>query len=339
MAHELTLRADGRAEMAFVGETPWHGLGQSVSKGASIGVWQREAGMDWAALEGTPACSAPGIAQGFVEFEDYKALYRSDTHAPLAIMGSGYQVVQPREVLEFFREMTESGGWHIHTAGTMRGGRKLWAMASRNEFQTVGKRKGQTDEVAHNLVFATSLDGSMKTTVLDTAVRVVCANTLGLAMRDNKRMFQVSHRSVFDADAVKLALGLAEQSFDGFMEQARQLAAEPISLDEARDVLGQIFGKKAAKPDTSWLGALKDLSKQEGEEGDTRSATACLELFQGLGMGSQLASAQGTRWGLLNAVTQHVDWNMGRSDDTRLDSAFFGRGQQFKQSALELLTA
>lgn len=54
MAHELTLRANGRAEMAFVGETPWHGLGQRVTKGASIEAWQREAGMDWEALTGTP---------------------------------------------------------------------------------------------------------------------------------------------------------------------------------------------------------------------------------------------------------------------------------------------
>lgn len=354
MAHELTLRADGRAEMAFAdySGTPWHGMGQSVTKGASIGVWLKEAGMDWEAKEGTPAVAT--IGGEFLPFDDYKGLYRSDTEAPLAIVGEGYNVVQPREVMEFFRDMTESGGWHIHTAGVLRGGRKLWAMASRGEWGavkgTVKQRRksrrteGTADEVHNNLLLATSLDGSMKTSVVDTTVSVVCANTLAAAMRDGDksgRVITVSHRSVFDADAVKKVLGLAGDSFQRFMAQAQDLADTPCDISEARNLLDDIFGveKKVKAVDLSWMGRLAELGQQQARPEESRVVSSVLDLFEGAGMGATLPSRQGTRWGLLNAVTEHVDHGMGRTDDTRLDGAWFGRGNAFKTKAFEVLTA
>lgn len=351
MAHELTLRADGRAEMAFAdySGTPWHGMGQRVTKEAGIGVWVKEAGMDWEALEGMPIVNVAGRDVWPVEFSDYKALYRSDSEDPLAIVGAGYNVVQPREVLEFFREMAESGGWHIHTAGTLRGGRKLWAMASRGEWGSVrGAKKrdkgNATDEVHNNVLFATSLDGSMKTTVVDTAVSVVCANTLAMALRDGDstgRVVTVSHRSVFDAQAVKRVLGLAGDSFGRFMRQAQCLADMPCDVKEARAHLDEIFGvKPKEQKDLSWMGKLADLGQQAPiPDDESRVVGAVLGLFEGAGMGATLPSRLGTRWGLLNAVTEHVDHAMGRTDDTRLDSAWFGRGNSFKAKALEVLTS
>ncbi len=349
MAHELTLRADGRAEMAFADYTgtPWHGMGQHITQGASIGVWLKEAGLDWEAESGTPSIErAAGLP--LVYFDDYKAIWRSDTKAPIAIVGAGYNIVQPRAVLGFFRDMTESGGWHIHTAGTLRGGRKIWAMASRGEWGSVKGRavkksdlQKHADEVHNNLLLATSLDGSMKTTVADTTVSVVCANTMRAALQESEgagRVITVSHRSVFDEQAVKKVLGLAGDSFARFMKQAQDLADTPCDVKEARAILDKVFGVEPPKVDTSWMGRLAELGKQPPAD-ESRVVGAVLDLFEGAGMGAQLASRKGTRWGLLNAVTQHVDHGMGRSDDTRLDAAWFGRGDAFKAKALELLAA
>jgi len=347
MAHELTIRASGRAEMAFVGETPWHGLGQNVTKGASIGVWQKEAGMDWTAEESRVSFH-PVVkgtkATGSLVVGGYKAIYRSDTRDPLSIVGQGYQVVQPKDVLEFFRDLTEVGGWHIHTAGTLRGGRKLWAMASHHEQDDVGKG----DRIHNNLLLATSLDGSMKTTAMLTAVRVVCANTLAIALHapgsENERAVKVSHRSVFDPSGIKRALGVAADSFEVFMQQARELADTPMALDQAREIIASVFVSQSQSRavDTSWMGDLASFKAgdpDQEEPKDSRSVGRILDLFQGEGMGSQLATSRNTAWGLLNAVTQFVDHEMGRTDDTRLDGAWFGRGQQFKQQAMSSLLA
>lgn len=337
MAHNLATRKDGKTAMAYVGDTPWHGLGQSLTKGASIGVWKREAGMDWTALEGVPGVPTLGDP---IEFPDHKALYRSDTHVPLAIVGAGYKVVQPGECLEFFRKLVEAGGWYIHTAGCLYGGRKVWALATRDDEKTVDKRG--TDKVRHNILLSTSLDGSMRTLVADTSVRVVCWNTLSMALdgaQANGRLLKISHRQHFDHDEVHAALGLNTNRFANFMDTARELADTPIKLDEARHVLDKVF-RVDAKPvvATAWLGKLSDAAMpEEAEDNAPRGLQRVLELFQGQGMGATLKTAQGTRWGLLNAVTQFVDHEQGRTDNTRLDSAWFGRGAELKSRAYSTL--
>ena len=337
MAHELTIRADGRAEMAFVGETPWHGLGQAVTKGASIGVWAKEAGMGWTAKE-SAVCFEKEKPDGdsyLSSVPSHKVLYRSDTGNSLAVVGAGYEVVQPGDVLEFFRDLTEHGGWWIHTAGVLREGRKVWALASNGETGTIGKK----DQVNRNLLLATSLDGSMRTIAMETAVRVVCANTLAFALTKTglNKTIQVSHRSIFDPDLIKRTLGVNQDSFKVFMEQAKEMADTPIKLDDAREVLRSIFKIDQAPktPATSWMGNLASMSDQAEPDKDPRALNLILALFQGAGKGATMPSAKGTVWGALNAVTEYVDHDMGRTQDTILDSAWFGRGAGLKADAFK----
>jgi phage/plasmid-like protein (TIGR03299 family) len=175
-------------------------------------------------------------------------------------------------------------------------------------------------------------------------VRVVCANTLAIALNDaGERAVRISHRQVFDADAVRRTLGVSVDSFKLFMARANEMADTPIKLDEAREVLGRILdpqreAKKAEVTSLAWMGSLANLGKEMDAE-DSRVVTGVLDLFQGAGMGATMKTAKDTRWGLLNAVTQYVDHAMGRTDDTRLDSAFFGRGANIKQQAMKILSA
>lgn len=343
MAHNLAARADGKAAMAYVGNVPWHGLGQELTKGASIGVWKKEAGLDWEAREGTPrAVSYPSDGEtDIIEFPDHKALFRSDTLAPLSIVGAGYKVVQPGEVLEFFRKLVEVEGWWIHTAGALYGGRKVWALATRDHKQSVDK--GGKDVVHQNILLATSLDGSMRTLVCETAVRVVCWNTLSMALdgaNASGKLLKISHRQDFDHDEVHAAMGLHLDRFSEFMANARDLADTPIKLDDANEALRRIFQiEDKPKVNTAWLGKLSDAAMpQEDEEETPRGLQRVLSLFQGEGMGASLKTAKGTRWGLLNAVTQYVDHEMGRTDNSRLDAAWFGRGAALKTRAYADLT-
>lgn len=118
-------------QMAYVGATPWHGLGSHLSPKQPLEIWQREAGMDWLIQESPVHFKADAIGHlGSIHtFPEQKVLYRSDTKAPLSVVSNRYQVVQPREVLEFYRDLTEVSGYELETAGVLKGGRKFWALA------------------------------------------------------------------------------------------------------------------------------------------------------------------------------------------------------------------
>ncbi len=370
MAHEITERSNGFAEMAFSGQTPWHGLGQHVEQGATIEVWQRQAGLDWSANRAMVQYAMAHQSANAVildhahsdeferrSFSDKHVLYRSDNGAPLSVVGSDYKAVQPAEILEFFRDLTEAGGWHIHTAGSLQGGRKIWALAHNHTEGLVAPG----DRVRGNLLLATSLDGSMRTTAAMTAIRVVCANTLRLALSklnknaraDGTRdVIEISHRSVFDADAVKKGLGVAVESFHEFTERARVMAETPVAQEEAREILRSLFGQPTVKlldapiattggsidgSDFAQLLARPALSERQSKVTEHRNIPKVLELFNGTARGADSEGSRGTRWGLFNSVTEFIDHQAGRSDDTRLLGAWFGKGHDIKSQALELL--
>jgi phage/plasmid-like protein (TIGR03299 family) len=336
MAHDIQRsRITGKAEMAYTGAKPWHGLGQELTQGAPLDVWTREAGLDWQALEGQMFFQGEGDEQ-LTPCETHKKIYRSDSRQQLGVVGQGYQLVQPSDVMGFFRDLTEREGWHIQTAGALRGGKKLWCMAGRGDMHdTVVKG----DAISGRLLLATSLDGSMRTVAALVSERVVCANTLAVALGEGGRKLAVSHRSVFDPTAIKHKLGLMPEAWARFMDEIRGLAETRISKDDARDVLRSVFGAPSQSGlDLSWLaGPGVELEQQEG-----RNAERAFELFDGEGIAADARGSKGTAWGLLNAVTQMVDHEMGRSADTRIDSAWFGRGNDYKAAtfkALQELTA
>jgi phage/plasmid-like protein (TIGR03299 family) len=131
--------------MAYTGQQPWHGLGNPLGPNQPIEVWAERAGMNWhiesaevryvaapSAPSGMSGSSNPSASSGIGAihaFPEQKVLYRSDTKAPLSVVSSRYQVVQPAEILEFYRDLTEVGGFELETAGVLREGRKLWALA------------------------------------------------------------------------------------------------------------------------------------------------------------------------------------------------------------------
>ena len=208
MAHAITQRANGFNEMAYVGNKPWHGLGQELREGATIEEWVVAAGMDWK-VQRSKVRYATGAGQGaadFAEWPDFHVLMRSDTKAPLGLVSDGFKVVQPHATLEFFRDLVEVAGFKLETAGTLHGGRKFWALASIGaEDRIVGR-----DLVKGKLMLATACDGTMNTIAKNVAERVVCANTLAIALGERGAPeVRVSHRSTFDAAAVKAQLGVA----------------------------------------------------------------------------------------------------------------------------------
>lgn len=314
MAHLIDMTS-GRANMAYVGETPWHGLGQELSKGASIDQWRVEAGLDWH-VGRTPVMFKPVGKQVFVKGES-EVLYRDDTFAQLGIVSDRYQIVQPEAVLEFFRDVVGTGGLELETAGSLDGGRKVWAMARTGDGFAI---KGQ-DRVGGYLLLSTSFDGSMATRAQFTSVRVVCNNTLQIATADSKGAIKIPHSSTFDARGVKIDLGLLGGAFGTFEDQANALADRKLTNKEAMALLATIMAGDA-KDET-------ELSTKRFNQIKT-----VYDLYSHTGRGSNLASSAGTAWGLVNAVTEYVDHQAGNNVNNRFRSGQFGPGAAMKSDAL-----
>jgi phage/plasmid-like protein (TIGR03299 family) len=308
--------------MAYVGATPWHGLGNRLAPKQPLEAWARAAGMDWSIEEAEVRFVAAGNRNlGSIHaFPEQKVLYRSDTKTPLSVVSSRYQVVQPSEILEFYRDLTEVGGFELETAGVLKEGRKLWALARTGQSTTL---KGK-DQVTGYLLLATACDGTLATTAQFTSVRVVCNNTLAIALGgDNVGAVKVPHRSQFDAQAVKRQLGIAISSWDAFMARTKALADRKVS-----DSAAEAFLRRVLTYSTVNAADRGALSVNE------RAIKAAGQLYAGRGKGAELASASGTAWGLLNAVTEYVDHHRrARSDDHRRDAAWFGAGATLKQRA------
>lgn len=316
MAHELATTND----MAYIGETPWHGLGNKLPENQPIEVWQKSAGMDFEIMQTDVlfnAANGNGNMLNLRSNPEATVLYRSDNNEPLSVVSKRYKVVQPKDVLGFYRDLVSVGGFELETAGILKGGKKLWALA----------RTGQEtllpglDKVKAYLLLATSCDGSLATTAQFTSVRVVCNNTLQMAVGENKGAIRVPHSTTFDPAAVKQELGLGISSWDAFMASIKAMSDRPVNKFEAMSYLVNVLG---------------DPALPLNEQPNQKAIQTVFALYSGEGKGSKLQSANGTAWGLVNGVTEYVDSHRrARNQDYRLDSAWFGQGAQLKGKAFE----
>ena len=319
--------------MAYTGQTPWHELGNVLPKKQPIDVWAKAAGMQWHIRE-TPVryLATDGESSMYgeaMEFPDQKVLYRSDTKAPLSVVSGRYQVVHPQEVLEFYRDLSEVAGFELETAGVLKAGRRFWALARTGKSACL---KG--NDVVHSyLLLATSCDGTLATMAIPTSVRVVCNNTLAIALQGANAgtgagSIKVPHSTSFDAQAVKRQLGIAVGQWDSFMYRMKTLAERKVKTHEAMNY----FLKVICQTDQQGEGGGSGVPGLANE----RALKKVQTLFEGHGRGAELQAAKDTAWGLLSAVTEFVDHEkQARSQDNRLDSAWFGQGAALKQRALE----
>lgn len=313
MSHQIDM-SNNRANMAYVNEKPWHGLGQELTQGASIDVWKQEAGMDWSIVE-TPVrfIDTDGLLH---QTNDKKVLYRGDTKLPLSVVGDDYRVVQPSEILEFFRDLVNDAGMFLETAGCLFGGRTFWAMANTKKVDYVGM---PDDIVKGHLLLTSGCTGMISTSSFFNATRVVCNNTLKIANTESTaNRVRVTHRSVFDADMVKRKLGLYDEAWANYIETANKLAKQNVSDTAAKVIIDSLI-----------LTNVEDPAKASMHS--KNQADFIMNLYR-TGAGSNMT--YGNAYGLLNAFTEYVDhYSRNRTADARLWNQFFGAGDKLKQDA------
>ena len=319
MAHEIQTNAlTGLAEIAYTGEKPWHGLGQELSQDATIEDWIVAAGMAWEVI-GTPVRF--NTAEGMKSYTGQQVLYRSDVGAPLSVVSEDFKVVQPAEVLEFFRDLTQIHGMKLNVAGCLFGGKRFWATAETGRAADILPG----DEVRGQLVLMTGVDGTLATSAKFVSTRVVCNNTLRIAIGEKGgREARRTHRQTFDAREVKIDLGLLDGAWDQYIQDMKNLTKVKMNDDAAAD----FFKRLVAKP--------TDVKFDNGVSRAT--ANTVDELMHRLRNGLGADSGRGTAWNVLNAVTEKYTHGTARRDtDRQFVNSLYGNDAAMKDKATDML--
>ena len=309
MAHQVET-------MAYAGETPWHGLGVPVSNDLTPAQMMQKAGLDWTVHE----------VESFVEFNGnriptgQKALVRSSDARVLTNVGPDWKPVQNEQAFEFFAEYVFAGNMGMNTAGSLRDGQMVWALAKvKDSFDLFGG-----DQVDSYLLFSNPHQYGKSIDVRFTPIRVVCNNTLSLSLgMEAERQVKVGHRVQFNADEVKQALGIATEKLATYKEMAQYLGSKRFSMDKLIEYYNTIYPRTSDK---------RVQNKKLSVETLSRNAKQCLDVLE-TQPGSEFA--EGSWWQAYNSVTYITDHVQGRNADNRLYSSWFGGNQARKKNALE----
>lgn len=312
MAHEVE-------QMAYAGAVPWHGLGNKINEDASIEEWQQQAGLNWS-VSMRPVQYNTEDGLGGMSMKTYKdrfVLARDTDNKPYAVVSNRYKPVQPKQVLEFFRDLVQNFDMRIHTAGSLRDGQRIWALAKTGQAHKVMG----VDKIDSYLMLATSYDLSFSTVGQFTSVCVVCNNTLQQSFQNYSGRVKIPHGTTFDDNSVKNELGIGRMHWEAFTAMCDTLATIKLDTAKATEVLDKV-----------WKIEREKILVQPNS--DSVHVSNVIDLFNGRGIGADVRGKTG--WGLVNAVTQYIDQNKrARNQSNRLDSAWFGDGFNLKQRAVD----
>ena len=310
MAHELEI-VNGQAQMAYVGELPWHGLGTKVPADLTPDQFMVTAGLDWKVTKEklvTP--------QGVI-VPNKEALVRTSDNSVLDVVGTGWNPVQNSEAFEFFNDYVVAGDMEMHTAGSLKNGQMVWALAKTKEsFELFNG-----DQTDNYFLFTNPHQFGKSINIRMTPIRVVCNNTLTLSLsKESDKMVTVNHRKAFDPDMVKEQMGIAREKMEQYKSMAEFLGGKRYTADNVIQYFNEVFGAPAKEKVDNVIPFTSRNAKIAYENLDTQPGANF---------------AQGTWWTAFNSVTHMTDHLQGRENDSRLQSAWYGRNRKVKLNALD----
>ena len=311
--------------MFYTGETPWHGMGQQLNNPATAAEAIQAAGLDWT-VEKRPLFynlnEPEQSAVGAVPLPDAYAVVNNATGQALGIVGEQYKPLQNSEAFSFFDPIVGNKEAVFHTAGALGKGEKIWILAKLpGHIRVIG------DDIAEKyLLLANGHDGKLAVNIKFTPVRVVCQNTLTLALEGGKESLRFFHQGDMAAKmqlAHKL-MGIVNTKFTTLESSFQKFARVQMNENRLSEYLAKVF----PMPES---GALIE---SEIEAITRRRETS--ELLFREGNGNNERGVAGTLWAALNGVTELVDHCSIRKEPNRnnkLDSSWFGINSRIKTSA------
>lgn len=334
MSHEID-ESTGKPAFAFDAKEggAWHGLGQPIPEEHAKDP-AKIAEIVGAAYKVHKVPATFTMHGRQYEIKNRVALVRDDTMEALEVLSNNrYHVVQPVEYFESFRDALAANQLRISSAGVLKGGRIVFVNAKLDK--EFGINVMGLDETVSYLAMGGGYDGTLSSFGYASSFRTVCWNTLSANLAQQsagRKLFKVPHNSIFDGKELGAALGMLGPEMKVRAEVFNTLAGRKATQKQVAEYFAEVSGIDLEKE-----GGFDKLSPK------TKVKLEALAVAYRNGPGAELASANGTWWGALNAVTHYVDHLSSTRDTTadgpersRFASAQFGAGSSTKQDALEL---
>ena len=267
-------------------EKPWHGLGTQVEEAPTSADALRLAGLDWTVQR------KPIQVCGGRKVDNFFANVRSSDGAVLGVVSDRYQVVQNAEAFAFTDALIGGEGQvHYETAGSLMGGRKIWLLAKLPDTEIVG------DKTEPYLCFSNTHDGSGAIRVCMTPIRVVCNNTLNLALDNAKRSWSVRHTGDIrrKAHEARACLHLANNYIQSLAERADRMANTTVTREQLNQILDELF-------------PVDENSSEREKRGVEKLKTEYMTCY----FAPDILKFRGTAWGAVNAMSDMISHNAPR---------------------------
>ena len=328
--------------MAYAGEVPWHGLGVQVDGNLTPNEMLQQAGLDWTVSKRnifTYNNAVSDKADDLIMSDDYYMLVRDSDNNILGPCGPRFIPTQNQEAFTFFKKFTDAGNMNMHTAGSLRNGKQIWGLAEINDGFTLPG----DDRIEGYLLVSVSHEWGKSNEIRFTPVRVVCNNTLSMALADKSQpAFKMPHTKVFDSQLITTAeeaLGLASVRLDEYQKSAEFLSSKKYNENKVVSYIADLLQPKLALQEKITVENSKNIDTALAE-----SKLRTLEEFQRTPHkvyealeqqpGADLKSSKGTWWGAVNAVTYVVDHKWGHDRDASMHNAWFGARASLKNRAM-----
>jgi phage/plasmid-like protein (TIGR03299 family) len=314
----------GRAEIAYAGETPWHGLGGEGGRAPDGGGDAPARRLEWG-VGLQPVCRQDGRP-----VDGFRFTVREDCGVVLGVVTEQYQPIQNAQAAEVMDALVTEGGAHVEVAGALEAGQRCWMLAHiPGDFEVAAG-----DAVRPYVLLAWGHDGKHGLAAKLTPIRVVCNNTLTAALgrkwSSTADVYVRHHRNAHvRIEQAQRAMGLIRKKVEATQETYAQLAATTIDAEAYFTRLFPAPERPAGGEDNKYAERLARWSAHQHR---------LLELYAS-GHGSDLPGVRGTAWGAYNAVTEWVDHHYpllesGKVSATRTTSVLFGGYAELKKHAL-----
>lgn len=316
MSSNLNSR-DGKVSMMYVKDVPWHGTGTMLKDLATSEEAIVAAQLDYTVVKKPVWAVIDEQTKHFKHITKTFATVRTDTNDVLGVVGSRYHVIQNKDAFRFFDSLVGEGAAIYETAGALGDGERIWILA-----KLPGHIKVRGNDIVDKyLLLSNSHDGSSIVRAKLTPIRVVCANTLSIALRGADEEVRVRHTANAEEaleEAHKL-LGLTNKLYDQVTDIFRKMSLVNFTGNQVVDYV------KTLVPDN------------EDAENHTRTENIRSKILDLHESGAGASMSRGTLWGAYNAVSEFTDHVYTTTEvDKKLTSIWFGSGEKLKRSAFNL---